>query len=77
MNLENLSEWADLVYLPYGRVAHISVSGSQRYAAALCGRFPDLFSNWLGTGNQGEYDRAKRLPLCKDCEKAAEQYRRD
>lgn len=65
----NLNEWADVVYLPRGSVAHVKPFTEQAaYPAALCGRTPDLFSAWLGTGTQTERDQAASLPLCKRCE---------
>ena len=53
-----------------GTVVHALVrSGDNR---ALCGvnRWPARF--WLGTGSQGEYETAARLPECGKCVNAAQ-----
>jgi hypothetical protein len=68
---ERISAWADLVYLRRGGVVHVLVFGSYKpdvsYPPALCGRSPELFESWLGTGNQTEIDKASQLPLCIRC----------
>ena len=52
-------------YLPKGRVRHaLRDSG---YSTALCGIGVWVFSQWLGTGSQREYERVEELPECKRC----------
>jgi hypothetical protein len=64
------------VYAVHGKMAHLLPAGSSPnlgYPFTLCRRQPRLFTTWLGTGSQGEYDRAGELPLCSRCaRKAAE-----
>jgi hypothetical protein len=58
------------VYAPHGKMAHLLPPGdrpSVGYPFTLCRRQPRLFGAWLGTGSQGEYDRAAELPLCSRC----------
>lgn len=60
------------VFLRKGRVAHLLPYGwspNGGYAISLCGRQPDLFDYWFGTGTQEEHDEAASLPLCKGCAK--------
>jgi hypothetical protein len=62
------------VYTPYGKMAHLLPLGDRAtagYPVALCRRSPALFDSWLGTGSQGEYEKAAALPLCKRCKTAA------
>jgi hypothetical protein len=69
-NRERIGAWADFVYLRRGGVTHIKPFSEQAaYPAVLCGRTPDLFEAWLGTGNQTERDKARRMPLCVPCMK--------
>jgi hypothetical protein len=60
------------LYRPRGaRYAHLE-SGSR----IICGG-PYEFAgheNWLGTGNQHEYEVAARLPLCPQCFRVREGY---
>lgn len=59
------------VYTPHGKMAHLlppDDSPSHGYAFTLCRRQPHLFTSWLGTGSQREYERAAELPLCARCE---------
>lgn len=58
------------VYALHGKMAHLLAPGESPnlgYAFTLCRRQPRLFTSWLGTGSQGEYDRAAELPLCSRC----------
>lgn len=57
------------VYLYTSRVHHLVHQGHSPSSGypALCGRSPDLFCYWWGTGTQSEYERAEELPLCKPC----------
>lgn len=57
------------VYLPRGHVTHLlpQDASPNKFGPALCKRTPGLFSFWLGTGNQSEYDIARSMPLCTDC----------
>lgn len=71
-----LHEWADLVYLPHSRVAHIR-PWTRTTESSLCGFVsPPLLDSWRGTGSQAEYDKAQSLPLCRRCKQAAEQQNR-
>lgn len=54
----------------WGRAAHLlhcsdSPDSSQ---PAACGKRP--LNEWWGTGTQGEYERAARMPLCRECRAA-------
>lgn len=62
------------VYATHGKVAHLLRPGGNPggYPAALCGRSPSWFRGWLGTGSQGEHERAAALPLCARCKEKAE-----
>jgi hypothetical protein len=52
-------------YLDTGAVTHAIGPGAMRDAAACgLGGWP---SEWLGTGNQQEYERAATLPKCRLC----------
>lgn len=69
-----VQEYADVMYTLYGRVSHVVPFGQRDVfpgtgGAALCGADP-----WLGTGDQGEWNRARRQPLCIRCMRIA-QYR--
>jgi hypothetical protein len=70
-NRERIGVWADFVYLRQGKVAHVLVFGSYKpgvsYPSAQCGRSPNLFDSWYGTGSQTEIDKARRMPLCIRC----------
>jgi hypothetical protein len=61
----------DRVYTgPRGKVAHLIPASAAGYVSrAACGLWAWSRSNWRGTGNQTEYDRAASLPLCKTCER--------
>lgn len=59
------------VYSAHGKTAHLLPLGdspNSGYPFTLCRRQPRLFTSWLGTGSQGEYERAAQLPLCSWCE---------
>lgn len=73
-NRERIGTWADFVYLRYGSVTHVRpFSGRSDYhRSVLCDREPTLFDDWLGTGNQTEIDKARRMPLCVRCMTLAE-----
>jgi hypothetical protein len=67
-NRECIGRWADFVYLPHGGVTHIKPYIEDKpYPTVLCGRSPELFDVWRGTGSQREYDKARRMPLCVRC----------
>jgi hypothetical protein len=59
------------VYTPQGQVAHlmrpIAAGPADDYRHALCPSVPPGDSQWLGTGDQAEYERAEALPLCAAC----------
>lgn len=61
------------VYLRYGLVAHLldPLKSPNDASKAVCGREPNTWPDtvWRGTGDQDEYDRANKLPTCKDCQK--------
>ncbi len=60
-------DWYEWRYLLNGKVAHALEPGHVRSGStAKCGIFPFL-SDWLGTGNQNEYERAAELPRCISC----------
>ncbi len=59
-----------LMYGMFGKVSHIVRKSSWGYLA-LCHHDTNILQ-WFGTGNQGEYDRAERLPLCSDCKRIHE-----
>lgn len=47
-----------LTYLgSIGALAHV----------AVCGMSPSWFNDWLGSGDQDEYERAAQLPPCRRC----------
>jgi hypothetical protein len=64
-----LPEFHERRYTWGGRVAHVLWVGRtmQPYAAALCGRQPQLFDAWRGSGSQDEEDKAAAMPLCRIC----------
>lgn len=64
----------DRVYMPTGKMAHLLPPGDSPtfgYAFSLCRMQPRLFTSWLGTGSQSEYEKAASLPLCGRCSGAA------
>lgn len=72
-----IAGWADLVYLRRGALTHVLPFGSGQstnvsYPSSMCGLRPALFDSWLGTGSQGEIDKAHRMPLCSRCLKLSE-----
>lgn len=70
--MKPLHEWADLVYLPYGSMAHI-LPWVRTSEWALCHFVTPRFGqSWRGTGSQDEYDKAKSLPLCERCRQVTE-----
>lgn len=63
------------VYLRGGQVAHLmdeSRSPNADLDDALCGVTPGLGAAWLGTGTQGEHERADSMRLCLRCEVQAQ-----
>jgi hypothetical protein len=54
-------------YLRDGRVRHALDDSFCR--TACCGVRPAWHSDWLGTGNQTEYDTCEKLSACKRCVK--------
>lgn len=58
-----LEEWADLKYRASGKVAHVVPFGDQH---PVCGPLAGS-SEWFGTGNWSELERAKAMPLCPRC----------
>jgi hypothetical protein len=63
------------VYLPRGRVAHLRRPWSP---GVMCPSVPGTPGpgEWLGTGSQGEYDKAASLPLCRRCQAATRETER-
>jgi hypothetical protein len=64
------------VYGPHGKLAHLlspADSPNSGYPGALCGVRRPLFASWLGTGSQGEREKAAGLPLCSRCQYLAAQ----
>ena len=60
-------EW---FYVRSGKVIHArSRSMHGLDYTARCGTTPALFEDWLGTGNQKEYETVASLPKCKRCVK--------
>lgn len=57
----SLSNWR---YLATGKVVHALNRTHDRGAVCGVDAWP---SEWLGTGNQREYERADDLPLCRRC----------
>lgn len=59
------------VYVHHGKVAHLVArfESPGLRPAALCGRVPVWFREWLGTGSQAEYETAANLPTCAYCAK--------
>jgi hypothetical protein len=49
----------DVMYLPHGRYSHLVQNG-----LSWCGL--DRYG-WLGTGTMDEYEKAERLPKCRNC----------
>lgn len=68
-NRERISKWADFVYTRRGGVTHVRAFTPTIYSdrPVLCGRELPWGEDWLGTGNQAEIDRARRMPLCIRC----------
>lgn len=63
------------VYTVWGKMAHLlppDAGTNAGYAFTLCHRQPRLFSSWLGTGSQYEYEYAAQLPLCRKCDQEAD-----
>jgi hypothetical protein len=71
---EPVSYFGDVtrVYTRTGTKAHLlppSTSPNDSYGTALCGRGPEFFETWRGTGSQTEIETVAALPLCKHCER--------
>lgn len=65
-----LKDGYTLVFLESGaKVSHVLPPNSSpnEYSRALCRREPTWPSLWAGTGSQGEYEKARILPLCIGC----------
>ena len=66
----NIPDGYTLVYLD-GPAVVSHVLGANQSASlpvgALCGRAPDIFGWWLGTGAQHEYEEAARRRVCLFC----------
>lgn len=62
-----MSEWR---YLDHGTVVHalsrITATSTLSHVA-LCGTAPSWFREWLGAGNQAEYEHAASLRKCRRC----------
>ena len=61
------------VYRPTGKVTHLLPPGDTASTGveSLCGIRNTFGRIWLGTGGQGEYDKAAALPLCGKCDAVA------
>lgn len=57
------------VYTPHGHVAHLRQHHS--HSSILCPVVPEWPGEWLGTGNQAEYEKAASLDLCAVCGRLA------
>lgn len=69
----NIPDGYTLVYLDGpARVSHVLAPNKSANlgAPALCGRQPDPFADWFGTGEQREYEEAKRRMMCLFCASA-------
>lgn len=55
------------VYVKGGKVAHSIVEGGEYGFCVVCRLNP--VGPWLGTGSQEEYDKAAKLPNCKERKK--------
>ena len=69
-----MSLTATRVYMARANTAHpvladTSLDGAPR---ALCRMRPYQEKPWFGTGDQREYEKARRLPLCGKCQAAAD-----
>lgn len=62
-----LSDWADLMYHPSERIAHVVPFGDGVNGRALCGVEPMSASGWWGSGAWDEIENAMRRPLCHEC----------
>jgi protein-tyrosine phosphatase len=56
------------LYTRRGTRAHLA--GPYGGTGVLCAVEPGAFDDWLGTGDQREYERAASLPLCRQCKSA-------
>lgn len=61
-----VDEWADLKYRPTGHVSHIVPFGDHRSLCSI------ESSEWHGTGDFEEIEKANDLPLCFMCRAGAE-----
>lgn len=52
------------VYVKGGKVAHSIPEGGEYSFCVVCRLEPK--GDWLGTGNQEEYEKAESLPYCKE-----------
>lgn len=65
VNAEEVKTGLRWRYLLTGNCTHALRQGD-RVAVAECG-VGGWMSEWLGTGGQGEYERAATLPRCRRC----------
>lgn len=63
-----IAEWCDLRYREDGHLSHYVPFGAD---IPLCGVVKEGAGSWAGTGSHDEHERAKGLPLCGYCSKAA------
>lgn len=68
-SLMELKDGYTLVYLPDGaKVSHVLAPNFSPNAPdpAVCGRSP-IHAGWFGTGDEDEYDEARRRRMCLFC----------
>jgi hypothetical protein len=53
-------------YSSRGSVAHLVLGQTILGSSALCGQVGPI-GDWLGTGDQNEYDKAAALMTCRRC----------
>lgn len=62
-----IEDWADLKYRPAGHIAHIVPFGTE---GSLC-HMVTSETDWYGTGDFDEIERARELPVCAMCKALA------
>lgn len=58
--------WTEWRYRTGSTMAH-AIQPDEMRRAAKCGIETREWFDWLGTGNQAEYERAASLPRCQRC----------